>query len=140
MTTLEPPADVVRKVGVLDLWLKVKIPAGDEGFVAAWYTTVVQPLGLGPVGIPLSAPPAPVEQPAKDFHVITTVPALALRTKPQISPDTMIKRVPFLTKLLVLEPAEEARQKIGGSGQWLKVRDPANDDGFIAAWFVKPAA
>lgn len=139
LTTLEPPADVVRKVGVLDLWLKVKIPAGDEGFVAAWYTTVVQPLGLGPVGIPLSAPPAPAGPPKEDFHVITTVPALALRTQPQISPDTMIKRVPFLTKLLVLEPAEEARQKIGGSGQWLKVRDPSNDDGFIAAWFVKPA-
>ena len=140
LTPLEPPADVVRKVGTLNLWLKVKDPDGDEGFVAAWYTTVVPPVGLGPVEVTPPVAPPPEEPPAEEFHVITTVPALALRTQPQILPETLIKRVPFLTNLLVLETEAEARKKIGGSGQWLKVRDPDNNDGFIAAWFVKPVA
>ena len=140
LISLEPPADAVRKVGTLNVWLKVKDPDGKEGFVAAWYTTVLPPVGLGPVEVPPAGPDSPQEPPAEDFFVITTVPALALRTQPQISPETLIKRVPFLSRLLVLEAEESARQKIGGNGLWLKVRDPDNVDGFIAAWFVKPAA
>jgi hypothetical protein len=138
LTTLEPPADVVRKVGKLDLWLKVKDQEGDEGYVAAWYTTSIPTVGLGPIAVTPPEPAPPEEEPPKDFHVVTTVPALGLRAQPQILPETLIKRVPFLTKLLVLETEEEARRKIGSNGQWLKVRDPDQDEGFIAAWFVKP--
>ncbi len=140
LTSLELPADVVRKVGVVGSWIKVRDPQGDEGYVAAWYTTTVPHVGLGPVEVTPSNPVPPVEPPAPDFYVVTTVPALALRTQPQVTPETLIKRVPFLTKLLVLETEAEAREKIGGSGQWLKVRDPDHDEGFIAAWFVKPDA
>ncbi len=140
LTPLEPAADILRKVGVVDSWINVKDPQGDAGYVAAWYTTLVAHVGFGPVEVPLTTPAPPADLGPPDFQVVTTVPALALRTQPQVTPETLIKRVPFLTKLLVLEAEEVAREKIGGSGQWLKVRDPDQDEGFIGAWFVKPAA
>ncbi len=37
------------------------------------------------------------------------------------------------------EPEDQAKQKIGVSGQWLKVKDASGQEGYIAAWYVKEA-
>jgi hypothetical protein len=47
--------------------------------------------------------------------------------------------VPATEQLVSLEPAEVVIPKVGVSGQWLKVRDAANKEGYVAAWYVKYA-
>ena len=65
------------------------------------------------------------------------MPALALRSQPVISPDTLIKRLALGANLLVTEPAPGALAKIGANDQWIQVRDPDNTAGYVAAWYVK---
>ena len=37
------------------------------------------------------------------------------------------------------EPEAQAKNKIGVSGQWLKVKDATGRTGYVAAWYVKTA-
>ena len=131
LTVLDPPEQAAAKIGVTDAWIQVQDTAGDQGFVAAWYLSLSAPVGLGPaVETPPAAPPV-------ELHVVTTVPALALRSKPVISPETLIKRMGIGVDLLVIEPSAAAQTKIGANDQWIQVRDPENSEGYVAAWYVK---
>jgi hypothetical protein len=65
---------------------------------------------------------------------------LAFRSKPEIAPETLIRRIPVTEQLVCLEPANFAIPKVGVTGQWLKVRDQQNKEGFVAAWYVKYAS
>jgi hypothetical protein len=64
------------------------------------------------------------------------VDGLALRTKPVIADDTLIKRLPFDADFLVLGDANLASQKLGKVDQWLNVQDIEGDQGFAAAWYL----
>jgi hypothetical protein len=66
--------------------------------------------------------------------VKTTSDAIALRKQPVINDSNLIKRVPLGTMLTVIEP--NAENKVGKSDQWLKVKDPAGTEGYVAAWLV----
>ena len=57
-----------------------------------------------------------------------------------ISPDTLIRRIPVTEQLVCIEPVNSAIPKVGVVGQWLKVRDQQNKEGFVAAWYVKYAS
>ncbi len=39
----------------------------------------------------------------------------------------------------MLEPAEPAAKKIGVTDQWLNVREPSGQEGYVAAWYVERA-
>jgi hypothetical protein len=65
---------------------------------------------------------------------------LAFRSQPNIAPETLIRRIPVTEQLICLEPANFAIAKVGVVGQWLKVRDQQNKEGFVAAWYVKYAS
>jgi hypothetical protein len=52
----------------------------------------------------------------------------------------MIRRVPVTETLVCIEPASQAISKVGVTGQWLKMRDGNNQEGFVAAWYVKYAS
>ncbi len=132
LVVLESAADAVRKVGTLDLWLHVSDPAGEQGYVAAWYTTLTPYVGLGPAIVPLAATPPVVEQ-----FLLTTVPSLALRSRPQMAEDNLLRRLPFETRLQVLESPRSTRAKVGAPGQWLRVKDADGQEGYVAAWFVR---
>jgi hypothetical protein len=71
------------------------------------------------------------------LYVRTTYAGVALRSQPVVSPKTLLKWLPSGMDLLVIEPAAEAAKKIGVKDQWLNVRDLAQTEGFIAAWYVK---
>ncbi len=131
LEVLDPPETAISRLGVLNAWIQVKDPTGITGYVAAWYVTATPLVGMGPAATP------PPEGNAT-LTVAPTVPSLALRTRPEILPETLIKRVPLGTRLQALEPAAEVQKKIGRPDQWLRVRDPAGDEGFIAAWYLKP--
>jgi hypothetical protein len=65
---------------------------------------------------------------------------LAFRSRPEIAPDTLIRRIPVTEQLICLEPANFAIDKVGVVGKWLKVRDSKNMEGFVAAWYVRYAS
>jgi hypothetical protein len=41
------------------------------------------------------------------------------------------------TPLVVLEPVVSAQGKIGVYGQWLNVREPGGQSGYVAAWYIQ---
>ncbi len=87
----------------------------------------------------IAAPEPPKVQkipvPPDALTLYTTVDDLALRAEPSIT-AYLWKRLRALTELVVLEPKEQARQKVGMNGQWIHVQDPEGDQGYVAAWYV----
>jgi hypothetical protein len=129
---VEPANQVIPKVGVTGQWLKVKDTTSKEGYVAAWYvkyasgSTAQQSAATAPAAASNGGP----------LKVKATAEGIALRKQPVVSDATLIKRLPLGTEFLVLEPNGQA--KVGRNDQWLKVKDPAGAEGFVAAWFVAP--
>jgi hypothetical protein len=148
LTCLEPKATAKAKLGVNGQWINVQDPAGDQGYVAAWYvsetkggpaTTPATPSAPKPAGqTPTSSTPvaAPKPLPAGAMLFVPTE-ELAFRSKPEISPETLIRRIPVTEQLVSLDPPSFAIEKVGVVGKWLKVRDQQNKEGFVAAWYVK---
>ncbi|MEK6751540.1 MAG: C39 family peptidase [Chloroflexota bacterium] len=153
---LEPKAQAKSKIGVQGQWIQVQDPAGDQGFVAAWYVSeqkgktassspapapspstapAPKPGGSSSSPAPSSAP-APVPPGALAFY---PTEELSLRSKPVISAETLIRRVPTIEQLISLEPASQTIPKIGVQNQWLKVRDGNKKEGYVAAWYLKYA-
>jgi len=154
LTCLEPKATATAKIGVNGQWINVQDPAGDQGYVAAWYvsktkgqsatpaapqpaststtTTTTKPASTTP-----AAPAAPI--PAGALAFVPTE-ELAFRSQPNIAPETLIRRVPVTEQLICIEPSNFAIPKIGVVGKWIKVRDAKGTEGFVAAWYVKYAS
>ncbi len=114
------------KVGQHGQWLRVRIPGGETGYVAAWY-----------VVLPLVEPPPP-ETPGNVVFVVVDSPEepLKLRSGPGLW-YPQIGAMPHGTVLKVLEPEAEALGKIGRRGEWLNVRTPEGMEGYTAAWYVE---
>jgi hypothetical protein len=134
LTVLESDAAAKSKIGVLNQWLAVKDPAdGCEGYTAAWYVSTEQP--VKPAGL-TSAQPAP----AQPTHLIvkTIEEGVALRSKPEISDASLLKRVPVNTELRCTDPFQQALAQVGVVYQWLKVQDVTGSPAVVAAWYVTP--
>ncbi|HET9911685.1 MAG TPA: SH3 domain-containing protein [Anaerolineales bacterium] len=132
VVSIEPANHVIPKVGVTGQWLKVKDTSNKEGYVAAWYvkyasgSTAQQTAATAPAAASNGGP----------LKVKATAEGIALRKQPVVSDTTLIKRLPLGTEFIVLEP--NGQSKVGRNDQWLKVKDPAGAEGFVAAWFVAP--
>jgi uncharacterized protein YgiM (DUF1202 family) len=147
LISLEPKAKAKAKIGVQGQWIQVQDPKGDQGYVAAWY--VSEQKGNPVTSSTTVSAPAANALP-KPGSVAAPVPAgalalypteeLSLRTKPVVSPETLIRRVPATEQLISLEPANQAIPKVGVENQWLKVRDASKKEGYVAAWYVKYAS
>jgi hypothetical protein len=136
LVALDPPAQMDVKLGAQGQWLKVRDVSGMEGFVAAWFvskTRVEPPLGVAAANPNQPAPQAP--DPNK-LVLRTTEDRVALRSQPLISNATLVKRLPFQSELLVIEPVVEAAKKVGVFNKWIRVRDIEGKEGFVAAWYV----
>jgi hypothetical protein len=134
LVCLDPQLDT--KLGVEGQWLKVRDSAGYEGFVAAWYVskTRLEP-ALGVQLANSTVTTSPIPDPNR-LVIRTTEDRVALRSQPVISTTTLVKRLPFQSELLVIEPLAQAEKKIGVFNQWIQVRDINGDEGFVAAWYT----
>jgi hypothetical protein len=146
LISLEPKSTAKPKIGVNGQWINVQDPSGDQGYVAAWYLseTKRQPrVSLsGTISTSASTPSAPSSSsliPAGSIGLFP-IEELALRTQPVIAPETLIRRVPITEQLICVEPPQQAIPKVGVTGQWLRVRDSSNKEGYVAAWYVRYAS
>jgi hypothetical protein len=145
---LEPKAQVQAKIGVQGQWVHVQDPNGDQGYAAAWYVSTqrdASPSTSGAVPAPTAGPaptpgaaPAPTPVPAGALALFP-MEELSFRTKPVISPETLIRRLSPTEQVISLEPASETIAKVGVINQWLKVKDQNKQEGYVAAWYVKYA-
>ncbi len=139
---LEPKATAEAKLGQNEQWISVQDPSGDQGYVAAWYVSDTK--GGATATTVGTSPSTPATVPATRLPpgALALVPTeeLSFRTQPVIAPETLIRRIPPTEQVICLEPASQAIPKIGVTGQWLKVRDASNKEGYVAAWYVKYAS
>ena len=149
LTLLE--SDGVLKIGAVNQWVRVRTPQGQEGFAAAWYLENVA--GTTPdegtdssISTPEtpeepSIPDEPVEPPADDKFTVVVSSAvgtsgLRLRKTPSKG-GALITVLGAGTRLTVLEPAKKAKTKVGQANQWLHVRTPNNQRGYVSAEYVQ---
>ncbi|MBU0512170.1 MAG: hypothetical protein KJ638_10800 [Chloroflexi bacterium] len=132
LISLEAKATGKKKVGVVNEWLHVQDPDGNQGYVAAWYLTFNENEVEENATVPVTGD--------KGFVVNPTTDGLAFRLSTQVEPHTLIKRLPVSAKLIVQEPIEQAKKKVGVQGEWLKVKDISGKVGYVAAWYVTPAS
>jgi hypothetical protein len=148
---LEPRATAKAKIGAQGQWINVQDPAGDQGYVAAWYvsdtkgqiSTPAQPTtttATTGTGKPTTIPITPAVKVPPGSLAFVPIEELSFRTQPVIDPSTLIRRVPVTETLICVEPPNQAIPKVGVTGQWLKVRDASNKEGYVAAWYVKYAS
>jgi len=152
---LEPKATAKAKLGVNGQWINIQDPNGDQGHVAGWYVSdskdkpATAPSSSTPASAPTSSKPATTTTSAPTPTASKLPPGalaffpteeLSFRSRPEILPETVIRRVPPSEMLICIEPASTAIPKVGVTGQWLKVRDSSNKEGFVAAWYVKYAS
>jgi hypothetical protein len=145
LISLEPKAAAKAKIGANGQWINVQDPDGDQGYVAAWYVseTKGKPPSSAAGEMPASASTVSATSTSNPLPVgaiaLYPVEDLALRTQPVIAPETLIRLVHVTEQLICVEPAKQAIPKVGVTGQWLKVRDESNREGYVAAWYVKYA-
>ena len=144
LTSLEPTKAAAKaKLGKNGEWIKVQDPKGDQGFVAAWYVSdtkgkTVSATAAATTSSPVSANTSTSSLPPGALAFLP-LEELSLRSRPEISPQTLLRLVPVTEQLISVEPANIVIPKVGVSGQWLKVRDASNKEGYVAAWYVKYA-
>ncbi|HEX6033135.1 MAG TPA: SH3 domain-containing protein [Anaerolineales bacterium] len=156
--------DGTSKIGAVNQWVRVRTPQGREGFAAAWYLESVVETTPAPVPepTPVSEPPAvpvstpetpstpgtpsvpttPTEPPREEKEKFTVVVSSAVGTsglrlrKVPSKGGALITILKAGTRLTVLEPAKKAKTKIGQANQWLHVRAPDNQRGYVSAEYV----
>jgi hypothetical protein len=143
---LEPKVTAKAKLGVNGQWINVQEPNGDQGYVAAWFVSdtkgqpAASPLESTPTAASVISTTTPaLKLPAGALAFVPTA-ELSFRTQPVIAPETLIRLVPPTEQLICIEPANQAIPKVGVTGQWLKVRDASNTEGYVAAWYVQYAS
>ncbi len=141
LISLEPRASAKTKLGVNGQWIQVQDPNGDQGYVAAWYLSDIK----GQPPTPAMEPSAPMTAPSTlnlPPGALAFVPTaeLSFRTQPVIAPETLIRRIPVTEQVISVEPAQQVIPKVGVEGQWLKVKDASNQEGYVAAWYVRYAS
>jgi SH3-like domain-containing protein len=121
LEALEPEEEVRAKVGQYGQWLRIRTPAGIEGYVAAWYLRLHEEA---------------VEAGVQVEVVSSEVGFLNVRStrSTELPP---IARVDDGVVLEALEPEEEVRAKVGQYNQWLRIRTPEGIEGYVAAWYLR---
>jgi hypothetical protein len=97
--------------------------------------------------VPSTPTPTPVEPPKEEIKEVqlTVVVSSAVGTsglrlrKTASKGGALIMILKAGTRLTVLEPAVKAKIKIGQPNQWLYVRGPSNQRGYVSAEYVSLA-
>jgi hypothetical protein len=161
-------AGEATKIGQSNQWVRVREPGGREGFTAAWFlekvpgTTpvpVTEPMpdpvsepsssttptttpSSTPATPPSTVPSTPVEPPKDKLTVVVSeavgTSGLRLRKTPSKG-GTLVMVLKAGTRLAVVEPANKAKAKVGKINQWIYVREPNGNRGYVGAEYVKLA-
>ncbi len=119
---LEPEADIRKKVGVANNWIRLRTSDGYEGYAAANY-----------LRLPSTAPSgAPVK------YVLVESPEYGLKVRQ--NPDAnspQIWWIPHQTVLESLENPAVTGGKLGQDNMWLHVRTPSHREGYVSALYLK---
>lgn len=109
--------ETLAKVGDRSQWLRVRLPSGIRGYVAAWY-------------VQLTSGPA-LE------HLLTVYPTeeMNFRERPTVQAGR-IGRLAYNTPLTVHDDPARARALVGRYDEWLFVETPEGQAGWVAAWYV----
>ena len=129
LTVIEPLEAARSKIGTKKQWLHVKNNKGNEGYIAAWF---VEP---GKQPMLEIVPDKSLSDMVINVSPVVGSGGLRLRSAPDLKSD-IVKKLPPLTQLAVLEPLDAARPKIGMMDQWLNVRTRDGAAGYVAAWYV----
>ena len=140
-------SDGASRIGAINQWVRVRAPQGQEGFAAAWYlekVTVEPPApGTESPSVPsVPTTPGTTEPPKEDKDKLVVLVSsavgtsgLRLRKTPSMG-GALVAILNASTRLTVLEPAKKAKAKIGKPNQWLYVRAPDNQRGYVGAEYV----
>jgi uncharacterized protein YgiM (DUF1202 family) len=137
LNCIESGADVKRKVGTNFEWLTVSDVEGKQGVVAAWYVSIVRLGAFGPEAQRQTTGPSFALGEIPPLVLRTTEDSVAMRSKPFISKNTLIQRMPRGAELIPLGKQETAAKKVGKSGKWIRVQDVKGNKGHVAAWLLK---
>ncbi len=137
LKVLEAASEVKRKVGVNFEWLKVSDVEGKQGVVAAWYVSIVSLGAIGPEAQRQTAGANFAIGEVPPLVLRTTEEGVAMRTRPFISKNTLMLRMPKGTELIATAKPENAVKKVGKTGKWLRVKDVKGNKGYVAAWLLK---
>ena len=158
-------SDGASRIGAINQWVRVRTQQGQEGFAAAWYLEKVAEATPAPVPgptpgpiseAPVSTPDAPSvpsstttptepstpESPKEDQDKLVVIVSSAVGTsglrlrKTASKGGALVAILKAGTRLTVLEPTKKAKAKIGKVNQWLYVRGPSNQRGYVGAEYV----
>jgi uncharacterized protein YgiM (DUF1202 family) len=107
----------LAKLGDRGQWLQVRLPNGVKGYVAAWY---------------VQTDPGPATE-----NLLTVYPTVDVnfRERPVVSANR-IGQLPRNTPLVVHDDPARARVLVGRYDEWLYVKTPQGQWGWVAAWYV----
>lgn len=141
--------DGVSKIGAVNQWVRVRDAQGREGFAAAWYLEKGQIVAPAPAPAPTPSPvteapaptsattPAPVPAPEvqKISVVVKSVGAKIYKTASLKS--EVLSKEKGGARLVVVEAASTAENKIGKAGKWVLVKGTNNKRGYVNGGLVK---
>ena len=147
--TLEKKVNAAAKLGQYGQWLHLEDPEGTQGFAAAWYLsdkeTSDQPPSAG-TGTTTTPPPVTGTTTTSgtpgstgQLYVTPTTDGLAMRAAPSLG-GNLVKRLPFTSRLKVIEDVEATRRKLGVFNAWIHVQDITGQQGYVAGWYVTEVA
>jgi uncharacterized protein YgiM (DUF1202 family) len=126
LTVHDDPQCAEALVGRQGEWLYVETTEKQRGWVAAWYVQVRPPSFAPP---PL--PPAPAEP-----VVVYAIETLHVYKDLSLDADRIAIALPH-EPLTTLGDPRAALSRLGQQGEWLKVRLPDGNTGYVAAWLVQ---
>jgi hypothetical protein len=158
-------SDGLSKIGGINQWVRVRTPDGKEGFAAAWFLEKVSeaapapstgstsspgneapapapvpttPASPPPVETPAPAPSTPAPAPEKLILKVSSsvgTSGLRMRKYPSLG-GALVMTLKVNARLVVVEPVDKARAKVGKANQWIYVREPNGKRGYVSAQYV----
>jgi len=120
LTTIGDEWAALSRLGKHGEWLRVHLPDGRKGYVAAWY---------------VQTEPGPAPE-----MLLTVYPTqdMNVRQRPTVR-ARRIAQPAHNTPLTVQDDPERARALVGRYDEWLYVETPEGQRGWVAAWYVSTA-
>ena len=128
LTVHDDPERARPLVGRYDEWLHVETAEGQRGWVAAWYVRLQPPSFALPEPAPEPAPAGPL--------VVYATEALNVRKGPSTDTHRIGIALPH-ESLCAIGDQWAALSRMGKQGEWLQVRLPDGNKGYVAARYVQ---